>query len=73
MLEDKYGIRITSASQTIQAITATPELADLLSISHNAALLAIERISYSEFGVPVEYLRLYHRGDRYSLHAELRG
>jgi GntR family transcriptional regulator len=73
MLEDQYGIRITNASQTIEAIPATPEMAELLAIGDDAALLFIERISYSEFGVPVEYLQLYHRGDRYSLHAELRG
>ena len=57
-------------SQTIEAISATPEMAELLAIGDDAALLYIERISYSEFGVPVEYLQLYHRGDRYSLHAD---
>lgn len=73
MLEERYSIRITSARQTIQAITAPVELAKLLTIEHDAALLYIERVSFSEFDVPVEYLRLYHRGDRYTLHADLRG
>lgn len=73
MLEEQYSIRITSARQTIQAIAATEELANLLTVEENAALLYIERLSFSEFDVPVEYLRLYHRGDRYTLHAELRG
>lgn len=73
MLEEQYSIRITSARQTIQAIAATEELANLLAVEENAALLYIERLSFSEFDVPVEYLRLYHRGDRYTLHAELRG
>lgn len=73
MLAERYGIHITSARQTIQAITATDDLAALLAVKERAALLYIERISYSEFDVPVEYLRLYHRGDRYTLHAELRG
>lgn len=73
MLEDRYKIRITSARQTIQAISATKEIARTLSIENKAALLFIERVSYSEFDVPVEFLRLYHRGDRYTLHSELRG
>lgn len=73
MLEDKYGVRINSAQQSINAISATAELADVLTVKKGAALLAIERISYTEFDVPIEYLRLYHRGDRYTLHGELRG
>ncbi|WP_420645077.1 GntR family transcriptional regulator [Candidatus Leptofilum sp.] len=73
MLEENYGIRITSAQQTIQAVSATKALAELLTIENSAALLYIERLSFSEFGAPVEYLRLYHRGDRYTLHADLRG
>jgi GntR family transcriptional regulator len=73
MLEENYNIRITSAQQTIQAISASEELASLLAVEPEAALLYIERLSFSEFDVPVEYLRLYHRGDRYTLHADLRG
>ena len=48
-------------------------LAETLSVRTNAALLFIERVSYSQQGVPVEFLRVYHRGDRYALHSELRG
>ena len=73
MLEEQFSIRITSARQTIQAIAATEDLAELLAVEEKKALLYIERLSFSEFDVPVEYLRLYHRGDRYTLHAELRG
>lgn len=73
MLEEKYGIRITSAQQSIQAVSAAEELATILDVRSGHPLLYIERVSYSEFDVPVEYLRFYHRGDRYALHAELRG
>lgn len=73
MLEDQYQIRITSARQKIQAVSASDEMAGALGIEPGAALLFIERVSYSEYDVPVEYLRLYHRGDRYTLHADLRG
>ena len=73
MLEESYQIRITSARQKIQAVAATEEMAEVLGIDPGAPLLYIERISFSEFDVPVEYLRLFHRGDRYTLHADLRG
>ena len=73
MLEDRYKIRIGSARQSLRAISASEELAKALAVETNAALLYIERISYTEYDMPIEYLRLLHRGDRYTLHAELRG
>ena len=48
-------------------------MAKALSVKNHVALLYIERISYTEYNVPIEYLRLFHRGDRYTLHGELRG
>jgi GntR family transcriptional regulator len=73
MLEETYGLRISSARQSIRAVSATADLAHALSIPKGAALLSIERISFTEYDVPIEYLHLYHRGDRYSLHGDLRG
>jgi GntR family transcriptional regulator len=73
MLEQHYDVRIASASQAIRAVEATGELANLLSVRRGAALLFIERVSYSQYGLPVELLYLYHRGDRYVLYNELRG
>ena len=71
-LEKKYGIRLVYARQSIRAISAPRSLAEKLSIQPNGAILYIERVSFSEQGVPIEFLRLYHRGDRYVLHNELR-
>jgi len=73
LLERVYGIRWSRATQVIRAITASRELATLLAIRPNAAVLFIERVSYSQDNVPIEFLRLYHRGDRYALQNELRG
>ena len=44
-----------------------------LSVKPNAALLYIERVSYSQNDVPVEFLRIYYRADRYVLYNELSG
>lgn len=71
-LEQQYGLRLVRAKQVIRASAAPAKLAKKLGIAPNAPLLAIERVSYSPQNVPVEFLRLYHRGDRYALYNELR-
>ncbi|MBN1287624.1 MAG: GntR family transcriptional regulator [Anaerolineae bacterium] len=71
-LEEKYNIRLVYAKQTIRAVNASRRLAGKLGIPVNAALLAIERVSYSKENIPVEFIRFYHRGDRYLLYNELR-
>ncbi len=73
LIERFYGIRWERARQVIRAVNATRPMAESLAVRPNAALLFIERISFSQQGVPVEFLRVYHRGDRYALHSELRG
>jgi GntR family transcriptional regulator len=72
-LENDHGIRLVRAKQTIRAILASPELADTLGIKSRSALLFIERISFSQDNVPVEFLRIYYRADRYVLYNELHG
>ena len=44
-----------------------------LAVPLNSALLFVERTSYSQQDFPVEVLRMYYRGDRYSLYTELQG
>ena len=72
-LEKDYGLRIVRAKQVIRAIQAPASLAQLLSVPSRSALLYIERVSYSQHNMPVEFLRVYYRGDRYSLYSELQG
>ena len=71
VLEKDYGIRITSAKQVIQAVLAPAKMADLLHIDPQTALLFIERVSYSQGRIPVEFLRIFYRADRYTLFNEL--
>jgi len=68
---EENGIRWSYAKQVIRAMAATDSLAKLLSVHFQAALLFIERISFSQQRIPVEFLRIYYRGDRYSLYNEL--
>jgi GntR family transcriptional regulator len=71
--DKKYGVRWSRAMQTIQAIAAPPEIAHLLAMKPGAPLLYFERVSYSQEDIPLEYLRVYYRADRYVLHNELAG
>ena len=71
-LDQNYNLRLVRATQVIRAITAAEELAQKLSVAPGSPLFFIERVSYSQHNRPVEFLQLYHRGDRYSLHNELR-
>ncbi|MCJ7735525.1 MAG: GntR family transcriptional regulator [Anaerolineales bacterium] len=72
VLADQYNIHITNAKQKIRAVPATKNLANLLDVDIDAPLLHIDRISYTEEGTPIEYLRINLRGDRYTFHSVLR-
>lgn len=71
ILHRQYDLRIVRARQTIRAVIATPEQAELLGIDGPASLLFVERVSYSQHNIPVEFLRIHYRGDRYTLYNEL--
>jgi GntR family transcriptional regulator len=73
LMERRYGIRWLRAKQTIRAVDASSEIAMKLKIKTNVPVLEIERVSYSQDEIPIEFLRAIHRGDRYTLYNELRG
>ena len=70
-LDRDHGIRLVRARQTIRAMPASPRLARVLQVEAHSPLLYIERVSFAPRDLPVEFLRLYHRGDRYALYNEL--
>jgi GntR family transcriptional regulator len=65
LLENRYGIRLARAEQTIRAASATQREADLLAISPGSPLLVIEGVAIAEDERRVEYLRSIYRSDRY--------
>ena len=71
LLEDKYGIPVGFADYRIFPAVANREVAGHLEVPRGSAILAIERISYSENGTPLDYERLYYRGDRVSYRTRL--
>jgi GntR family transcriptional regulator len=70
-LAERHGILWSRAKQTIRAIAAPADLAQTLSIEAEAPMLYVERVSYSRENLPVEFLRIFYRADRYVLHNEL--
>jgi GntR family transcriptional regulator len=74
VLRDQYNMFLVRGEQTVRAIEAPPALRNKLQLpAGKRAILHIERVSYSQFDVPVEFLRLFYRGDRYILYNELTG
>lgn len=71
ILERDYSIRLVNAKQVIRAIPAPTNLAEFLEVHPRSPLLFIERLSFSQTGIPIEFLRIYYRADRYSLYNEL--
>jgi GntR family transcriptional regulator len=68
-----FGILWARAKQTIQAVASPAEIARLLSVKPGAPILYIERVTWSQADIPIEYLRVHYRADRYVLHNELQG
>ena len=71
-IESMLNSRLDFARQKIKAIPATQEIANLLKVNLHAPLLYIERVTYTG-NIPVEFLKIYYRGDRFTLYNELVG
>lgn len=66
ILDTDFGLPITEADQTVTAVAADPEVAQLLDVAEGAPLLHI--IRYSRSGdKPVEWCSSVYRTDRYRL------
>jgi GntR family transcriptional regulator len=63
LLERKYGIPLIEADYKLEAIAATAEVAAALKVKPDSPIFRIERTSYSTGGRPVDYEKLFYRGD----------
>ena len=66
------GIVIATGAETIEATVTTAEEAEVLGVPVHAPAFLFERLTRSEQGHPVEFVRSVYRGDRYRLELELR-
>lgn len=68
VLERHYGLILVRAEQTLEPTLAAPETASLLGVKTGAPLLLVEGIVYLKNDSPIEWLRIWYRGDRYKFH-----
>lgn len=65
VLRENYGVRVGWADEIIEAIHATREESELLTIPKRASVLCISRIIMSTADMPIEAAYSRYRGDRY--------
>ncbi len=63
LLERKYDVPLIEAEYKLDAVPADPEVAAALKVKRRSPIFRIERTSYSTGSRPVDYERLYYRGD----------
>lgn len=70
LLESRYGHRLHTARQTIEASTVSSYERDLLSAHDGAAILVLEGVAVTEPEWPIEWFRAIYRGDRVKIAIE---
>jgi GntR family transcriptional regulator len=63
LLEQKYDLPLVEAEYRLEAVSAEPFVAKALDIVPGSPLFLIERTSYCLGNQPIDYERLYYRGD----------
>jgi GntR family transcriptional regulator len=74
ILENDYGMTLGNAELRLGAVLADVDTAAALEVEEGAAILRIERLTFSADGKPVDFEILYQRGDafQYRLRIERR-
>ena len=63
LLENKYDLPLIEARYQLEAVTADEHVAQALGVIAGSPIFLIERTSYSKDERPVDYEKLYYRGD----------
>lgn len=64
-LRESYGVRVAWADEVIEALHATREESELLTIPRRASVLSISRVIITTEQTPIEVACSRYRGDRY--------
>jgi GntR family transcriptional regulator len=64
-LQERYGVELERAEETIETSLAGPQEAELLGADVGMPVLLLERQTFAVDGKPVEYVHSIYRGDRY--------
>ena len=71
-LEERFGLHLHHASQTMELTTARADEATLLDVPAGASLLLLDGVTYTEDDRPVEAFKALYRGDKFSFTVESR-
>jgi GntR family transcriptional regulator len=71
VLRDEFGVSVAHAVETIETAPAAPREAALLGTEIGAPMLLVSQHSHTAEGEPVEWVRTWYRGDRYSFVAHI--
>jgi len=71
VIEEKLGLPLRDAEQTVRASLADARLARLLRVKVGAPLLSVERIVRTEHARVVERVRIHYRSDVYAMKVHL--
>jgi GntR family transcriptional regulator len=71
LLENRYGVVLTGADETIETVLAPPAAARLLGTDAATPMLLLTRRTRESSGRPVEYVRSLYRGDRFRFSTHL--
>jgi GntR family transcriptional regulator len=63
LLEQRYDVPLAEADYTLEASTADPTVAFELGVPVGSPIFLIERTTYTVGNQPVDYEKLYYRGD----------
>jgi GntR family transcriptional regulator len=64
LMRDSYGLGPAEAVERLEPVVARAHEAALLGVEEGAPLMLVERIARDADGIPVEFARDRHRGDR---------
>lgn len=70
-LETVHGVHITRASQKLQAMACSPDIAPSLEVEPGFPVLYVRRNSFSSDGEIVEVSHSYFRGDSFAFETEI--
>lgn len=71
LMEERYGVVISSATQTIEPTVTSAEESEALGVPLHSPAFLFERTTLTAGGRPMEFVRSFYRGDRYQLVTEL--
>jgi GntR family transcriptional regulator len=71
VFERDYGQHLVRAEQTMEAGLANARELDLLQMTPPASVLRIERFTYNQQDILIEYVTSAYRGDLYKFHLTL--